>query len=96
MSKENKKNKGNSKSEKVKVDKTNLEERMQTQIDRWKTKYEDSEQEKQELLDQVEFNMGAMKFHLEQVKINTGEILADDVSYCKKLMTRIIDFKFKK
>jgi hypothetical protein len=94
MSKENKKNK--SKSEKVNVDKTNLEERMQKQIDRWKSKFEESENEKEDLLAEVEKNMSMMNFHLEQVKINTGEILADDVSYCKKLMTRIIDFKFKK
>jgi len=53
--------------------------------------YKDQEQ----MLSELDRNINMMKYHCQQVEVNTGEITQEDIAYCTNLMNRIMKHKFE-
>lgn len=50
--------------------------------------------EQEEMLKELDRNIDMMKYHCEQIKINTGEMSMGDIYYCANMITRIMKHKF--
>lgn len=53
-----------------------------------------SYREQEDMLKELDRNIDMMKYHCEQVAINTGEITLGDIYYCANMINRIMEHKF--
>lgn len=64
--------------------------KLSAEVESLKTRLQLSEEICQLINDTKNLNLQRTEFHLQQVKLTTGEILMEDVTYCINLSNRII------
>jgi hypothetical protein len=90
--KKNRKNKGS----KSKPTEQDLRDKLTNDINKLVDENEKLSEQKNRLIQLMDFNHQATQYHLTKVKETTGEITEEDVEYCVKLSKRIIDHYLKK
>jgi hypothetical protein len=72
-----------------------LRDRLTRDINNLVSKNEKLSEQKDNLVQLMDFNHHATQFHLSKVKETTGSIEEEDVNYCVRLSKRIIDHYLK-
>jgi hypothetical protein len=72
-----------------------LRDRLTRDINNLVSKNEKLSEQKDNLVQLMDFNHQATQYHLSKVKETTGSIEEEDVNYCIKLSKRIIDHYLK-
>jgi hypothetical protein len=72
-----------------------LRDRLTRDINNLVSKNEKLSEQKNNLVQLMDFNHQATQYHLSKVKETTGSIEEEDVNYCVKLSKRIIDHYLK-
>ena len=72
-----------------------LRDRLTKDINKLVTDNEKLSEQKDNLVQIMDFNHQATQFHLSKVKETTGTIEQEDVDYCIKLSKRVIDHYLK-
>jgi hypothetical protein len=66
--------------------------KLSAEVENLKNKLELNEEMCELINNTKDLNLQRTEFHLQQVKLTTGEILMEDVTYCINLSKRIIDY----
>ena len=64
-------------------------------IEYLENKLDEAYREQEDMLKELDRNIHRIKYHCEQVRLNTGEITQEDIAYCLNLMDRIMKHKFE-
>jgi hypothetical protein len=72
-----------------------LRDRLTRDINNLVSKNEKLSEQKDNLVQLMDFNHHATQFHLSKIKETTGSIEEEDVNYCVRLSKRIIDHYLK-
>jgi hypothetical protein len=72
-----------------------LRDKLTKKIDKLVDNNEKLSEQKDNLIQLMDFNHQATQFHLSKVKETTGTIEEEDVNYCVRLSKRIIDHYLK-
>ncbi len=91
----NHKNNGRDKRRKSKPTEQDLREKLTKDINKLVDENEKLSEQKDNLIQLMDFNHQATQFHLSKVKETTGSIEEEDVKYCVRLSKRIIDHYLK-
>jgi hypothetical protein len=81
--------------EKAKPTEQELRDRLTRDINNLVSKNEKLSEQKDNLVQLMDFNHHATQFHLSKIKETTGSIEEEDVNYCVRLSKRIIDHYLK-
>jgi len=87
---QNRNHKGNGK-HKQKPTEQDLRDRLTKDINKLVDENEKLSEQKDNLIQLMDFNHNATQFHLSKVKEMTGSIEEEDINYCLTLSKRIID-----
>jgi hypothetical protein len=92
----NHRNNGRDKRRKSKPTEEQLRDRLTKDINRLVDENEKLSEQKDNLVQLMDFNHQATQFHLSKVKETTGTIEQEDVDYCVRLSKRIINHYLNK
>lgn len=92
---EKNRNRNRNRNGKQKPTEQELRDRLTKDIDKLVTDNERLSEQKDNLIQLMDFNQQATQFHLSKVKETTGSIEEEDVKYCVRLSKRIIDHYLK-